>query len=67
MILQARLPVSRGHGLGEGVHQEEVGPVVPPAPHSLGSCTGGRVTRRLRCLRFTLESVTRIIINTGHR
>ena len=41
MIFQAR-PVSRCDGLGEGVHQEEVCPVVPPAPHSLGSCIGGR-------------------------
>ena len=42
MIFQAR-PVSRGDGFGEGVHQEEVCPVVTPAPHSLGSCIGGRV------------------------
>ena len=41
MIFQAR-PVARGHGFGEGVHQEEVCPVVPPAPHSLGSCIGGK-------------------------
>lgn len=55
---QAR-PVSRSHCLGEGVHQEEVCTVVPPAPHSLGSCIGGRVTF-VNLLSFRQQGLTMI-------
>ena len=33
-------PVARGHGLREGVHQEEVGAVVTPGLDAFGSCFG---------------------------